>query len=104
VDSPDVWLRTACRISVSRQTISGSQPGRRRGGRRGCAVDADIREVAVEPSRRMIQQRSSLSSTVQASAEALPFPDGTFDAALAVLTLHHWTDWRRGLSEMRRGF
>jgi ubiquinone/menaquinone biosynthesis C-methylase UbiE len=52
----------------------------------------------------MIQQRSSLSSTVQASAEALPFPDGTFDAALAVLTLHHSTDWRRGLSEMRRGF
>jgi SAM-dependent methyltransferase len=39
---------------------------------------------------------------VQASAEWLPFPDGRFDAALAVLTLHHWTDWRRGLDEMRR--
>jgi SAM-dependent methyltransferase len=27
---------------------------------------------------------------------------GTFDVALAVLTLHHWTDWRRGLDEIRR--
>ena len=38
----------------------------------------------------------------QASAEALPFRDDAFDAALALLTLHHWTDWRRGLDEMRR--
>lgn len=39
---------------------------------------------------------------VQAAAEALPFRDQTFEAALAVLTLHHWTDWRRGLDEARR--
>src|SRR5262249_51118257 len=26
----------------------------------------------------------------------------TFDAALAVLTLHHWSDWRSGLAEMKR--
>jgi hypothetical protein len=24
------------------------------------------------------------------------------DAALAVLTVHHWTDWRRGVKEMTR--
>ena len=35
-------------------------------------------------------------------AESLPFRIGAFDAALAILTLHHWTDWRRGLTEMRR--
>jgi len=59
--------------------------------------------VAVEPSGRMIRQRSQEASLViQASAEALPFRAGTFDAALAVLTLHHWTDWRAGLSEMKR--
>jgi SAM-dependent methyltransferase len=59
--------------------------------------------VAVEPSRKMIQQRSRVASlVVQALAEALPFAAGTFDAALAVLTLHHWTDWRRGLDEMKR--
>lgn len=59
--------------------------------------------VAVEPSWQMIRQRSGGASlVVQASAEGLPFPAATFDAALAVLTLHHWTDWRCGLGEMKR--
>lgn len=59
--------------------------------------------VAVEPSWHMIQQRArGASPAVQASAEALPFKAKTFDAALAVLTLHHWSDWRSGLREMRR--
>lgn len=35
-------------------------------------------------------------------AEALPFRDGAFDAALAVLTVHHWTDLDAGLAELRR--
>ena len=35
-------------------------------------------------------------------AEALPFDDSHFDAALAVLTVHHWTDAKRGLAELRR--
>jgi SAM-dependent methyltransferase len=68
----------------------------------GAYEPADRAVVAVEPSWRMIQQRAGAARVVQASAEALPFPDETFDAALAVLTLHHWSDWRRGLDEMRR--
>ena len=39
---------------------------------------------------------------VRAVAEALPFGASTFDAALAVLTVHHWPDWRTGLAELRR--
>src|SRR5262245_8993306 len=59
--------------------------------------------VAVEPSWQMIRQRRpGCAPVIQASAEALPFRDRTFDAALALLTLHHWTDWRRGIDEMRR--
>ena len=59
--------------------------------------------VAVEPSIRMILQRPPGSApAVRAVAEALPFPDAAFDAALAVLTVHHWTDWRRGIGELRR--
>jgi hypothetical protein len=51
----------------------------------------------------MIRQRSSgAAAAVQASAESLPFLYRTIDAALAVLTLHNWNDWRRGLDEMRR--
>ena len=69
----------------------------------GAYEPADRPVVAVEPSRRMIEQRpAGAAAAIQASAEALPFERGTFDAALAVLTLHHWSDWRRGLDEMRR--
>lgn len=62
------------------------------------------REVtAVEPSREMIAQRPAGSApAVQASAEALPFDDDSFDAAMAVLTAHHWPDLDAGLVEMRR--
>lgn len=59
--------------------------------------------VAIEPSVAMIRQRSVGSApVVRAVAEALPFRTGSFDAALAVLTLHHWQDWRRGVAEMLR--
>ena len=63
--------------------------------------DRDV--VAVEPSRVMLQQRSpDKAPAVQAVAEALPFPNASFDVAMATLTLHHWSDVGRGLSEMRR--
>jgi SAM-dependent methyltransferase len=63
--------------------------------------DRDV--TAVEPSEVMIGQRPpGAAPVVQAVAEALPFEDGRFDAAMAVLTVHHWTDWRRGIEEMRR--
>jgi SAM-dependent methyltransferase len=39
---------------------------------------------------------------VQATAEALPFADGEFDAAMAVLSDHHWEDRAGGLRELRR--
>lgn len=59
--------------------------------------------VAVEPSSEMIAQRpSDAAPVVQAGAEALPFDDDSFDAAMAVLTVHHWHDLDAGLDEMRR--
>jgi SAM-dependent methyltransferase len=62
------------------------------------------REVtAVEPSRTMIAQRSrSAASVIQAVAEHLPLRDRQFDAALALLTTHHWPDPHAGLTEMAR--
>jgi SAM-dependent methyltransferase len=63
----------------------------------------DRRVVAVEPSTTMIRQRPAGSApAVRAAAEHLPLADGAFDAALAILTLHHWTDPGRGLAEIRR--
>lgn len=59
--------------------------------------------VAVEPSIEMIRQRPpGAAPVVQASASNLPFHDQSFDAALAVLTVHHWPRREQGLAEMRR--
>lgn len=61
-----------------------------------------IPTVAVEPSFEMIRQRRNRLNVVQGVAEALPFADGYFDVSLAVLTVHHWSDYREGLSECSR--
>lgn len=59
--------------------------------------------AAVEPSAQMIGQRSAdRAPAVQARAESLPFADGSFDVAMAVLTIHHWTDPAAGLDELAR--
>lgn len=58
---------------------------------------------AVEPSATMISQRpAGAAPCVRAAAEALPFANGAFDAAMAILTIHHWMDWRAGVRELRR--
>jgi SAM-dependent methyltransferase len=63
----------------------------------------DRHVVAVEPSEVMIAQRPrEAAPVVRAVAEALPFSNNQFDAALAVLTVHHWTDPKRGVAELRR--
>jgi SAM-dependent methyltransferase len=64
-------------------------------------TDRDV--TAVEPSEVMIAQRSPGSApAVQARAEELPFPDDSFDAAMAIVTLHHWSDVDAGLAELVR--
>jgi SAM-dependent methyltransferase len=62
------------------------------------------REVtAVEPSAVMRAQRpAGAAPCVAATAERLPFGDQSFDAAMAVSTVHHWPDPIAGLREMRR--
>jgi SAM-dependent methyltransferase len=59
--------------------------------------------TAVEPSATMRAQRPpDAAPCIDARAEALPFGDASFDAALAILTLHHWSDWPAGAAELRR--
>jgi ubiquinone/menaquinone biosynthesis C-methylase UbiE len=59
--------------------------------------------VAVEPSPTMLAQRpAEAAPAVRADAEHLPFRDAMFDAALAIFTLHHWSDIERGLRELAR--
>ena len=56
------------------------------------SIDASAVMLAQHPGRRR----------VQGVAEHLPFPDGAFDATLAIFTVHHWPDAERGLAELRR--
>jgi SAM-dependent methyltransferase len=69
----------------------------------GSYEPADREVTAVEPSRVMIEQRpADAAPAVQASAECLPFEDDSFDAAMALVTVHHWPDPVAGIGEMVR--
>ena len=59
--------------------------------------------LAVEPSAGMREQRPrQLAPAIDASAEALPLDENAVDAAMAILTIHHWSDPAAGLRELRR--
>ena len=69
----------------------------------GSYEPADKQVTAIEPSVEMIRQRpASAAVVIQAHAEDLPFDDKSFDASMAILTVHHWADKEKGLREMRR--
>jgi hypothetical protein len=59
--------------------------------------------VAIEPSARMRAGRPATAvPAMDGAAERLPFDDGAFDAAMATVTVHQWSDTARGLAELRR--
>ena len=59
--------------------------------------------TAVEPSAVMRAQRPRVRRRVwRPWRRCLPFEDQSFDAAMAVRTVHHWPDPVAGLREMRR--
>jgi SAM-dependent methyltransferase len=59
--------------------------------------------VAVEPSEEMAKQRPrEAAPCIRAAAERLPLFDRSFDAAMAILTIHHWSDPIGGLRELLR--
>lgn len=69
----------------------------------GSYEPADRGVIAVEPSRTMIDQRAhGAPPAVQGVAASLPFADGTFDAAMAIMTIHHWDDPGAGIAELHR--
>ncbi|MCP9487106.1 MAG: class I SAM-dependent methyltransferase [Gaiellaceae bacterium MAG52_C11] len=61
--------------------------------------------AAVDPSEPFVaaaRERNPEVEVLRASAEQLPFPDQTFDAALAQLVVHFMSDPVAGLAEMAR--
>lgn len=95
---PDPWIaeRIETALGDSRTVLNvGAGTG---------SYEPPNRDVtALEPSAVMLAQRPrGAAPAVQASAEAIPFPDNSFDAAMALVTIHHWSNPAAGLAEMRR--
>ena len=70
----------------------------------GAYEPRDLHVIAIEPSDVMAaQRRRDLAPAIRASAGALPLRDASVDAAMAVLTVHHWDEEQeRGVREIRR--
>ena len=99
-----VTRRTEPRIAAQVWAALGdSQPVLNVGAGTGSYEPPDRDVVAVEPSAVMRAQRpAGAAPCVAATAGCLPFEDGSFDAAMAFSTIHHWPDPIEGLREMRR--
>ena len=93
-------------IRIGRAVIEALGPARsvvNVGAGTGSYEPSDRPVVAVEPSAAMIAtRRSGAAPAIQGRAESLPFTDGAFDAAMAILTVHHWQDQARGFAELCR--
>jgi SAM-dependent methyltransferase len=95
---PDV--RIAARIS---QALGAARTVLNVGAGAGSYEPADRQVTPVEPSAAMRAQRpAELATAVDATAENLPFADGSFDAAMTTFSVHQWSDLRAGLREVRR--
>jgi SAM-dependent methyltransferase len=93
---PDPRLRAAIRSAIGPGwTILNVGAGA------GSYEPSDRPVVALEPSGVMLAQHPGLRR-IRGAAEHLPFDDGVFDVAMAILTVHHWDDLKAGLAELRR--
>ena len=96
-EDPDLRRRIQAALADARTVVNV-------GAGAGSYEPRDRHVVAIEPSDVMAAQRPrELAPAIRAAAGALPLRDGAVDAAMAVLTLHHWDDAReRGVRELRR--
>ena len=69
----------------------------------GSYEPTDRTVTALEPSTEMIQQRpTDAAEVVQGFVENIPFEADQYDAVMAVLTVHHWSDFEAGIKELQR--
>jgi SAM-dependent methyltransferase len=106
--------RYSSRLAVQMADLAGVEAGQRVvdvGCGPGALTEELVRRVgadavaAADPSEPFVAAVAERFPGVDvrlASAEELPFPDGTFDAALAQLVVHFMADPVRGLAEMAR--
>lgn len=85
------------------EALHGARTALNVGAGTGSYESAARSVTAVEPSESMRARRPArLARAVDAVAEDLPFADGEFDAAMALFSVHQWSDAAAGLREMRR--
>lgn len=96
-EDPDIALAVREALGAARTVVNV-------GAGTGSYEPRDRQVFPVEPSEVMIAQRDpALAPAIRGGACPLPFADASVDAALAVLTVHHWDDDReRGVRELRR--
>jgi ubiquinone/menaquinone biosynthesis C-methylase UbiE len=86
-----------------REALGGARSVVNVGAGTGSYEPRDREVIAVEPSSLMIAKRpEGAAPALQGVAEALPLSDQSVDAAMAIFTIHHWSDLAAGLAEMRR--
>jgi SAM-dependent methyltransferase len=92
--------RIAARIHAA---LGGARTVVNVGAGTGSYEPTDRWVLAVEPSAIMRGQRPpGAAPAIDAHAEALPLDDGSVDAAMACVTIHHWEPQEAGLRELRR--
>ncbi|MBO0767794.1 MAG: methyltransferase domain-containing protein [Solirubrobacterales bacterium] len=98
------YRRSDPRIAAAvHRALDGARTVVNVGAGTGSYEPTDRPVVPIEPSTEMALQRDpGLPPAVLGVAESLPLVDDSVDAALGVLTMHHWTDLSAGLSELRR--
>lgn len=96
-EDPDLRKRIIAALGDSRTVVNV-------GAGTGSYEPRDRHVIAIEPSDVMAAQRSTdLAPALRCSAAPLPLRDQSVDAAMAVLTIHHWDDQQQtGVRELRR--
>jgi len=62
----------------------------------------DFDDAMVEAISTRLARFSDRATARPADATALPFPDGSFDAVLSWVMLHHTVEWEKALTELVR--
>jgi SAM-dependent methyltransferase len=96
-EDPDLKARIEAALGGARTVVNV-------GAGAGSYEPQDRYVIAIEPSDVMADQRPAhVAPAIRASAAALPLRDNAVDAAMAVLTIHHWdADQQQGVRELRR--
>jgi SAM-dependent methyltransferase len=107
-DGPDLgWMVDAASARSSDQAIDLGAGA----GHAALALAPHVETVtAIDPTPEMLAVAARLAAErtitnvtfVEARAEALPFPDETFDVAISRFSIHHWPDPAGALREVAR--